>query len=129
MLDFCIDPHGVTALVSYGHSNIQMPVTYEIYGGMIFKKVPPIAGVVGLIINVPVYGFLHWQFGEIAFLNRMAITFVIVILTMLVITLINPATPKEMPVRKEFDMKPSPAVKWLGIAVLVCTLILYMIFW
>jgi SSS family solute:Na+ symporter len=97
--------------------------------GMIFKKVPPVAGVVGLIITVPVYGFLQWQFGDIAFLNRMAITFVVVILTMLIMTLSNPAKPKEMPVRKEFDMKPSPEVKWLGIAVIVCTLILYVIFW
>jgi SSS family solute:Na+ symporter len=97
--------------------------------GMIFKKVPPLAGVVGLILTVPVYGFLQWQFGEIAFLNRMAITFVVVILSMLVMTLSNPTAPKEMPVRKEFDMKPSPSVKWLGIVVIVATLILYVIFW
>jgi len=98
--------------------------------GMIFKKAPAAAGVTGLILTVPVYGFLQWQFGEIAFLNRMAITFGIVLLTMFVITFINPLDkPKEMPVREEFDMKPTAAVKWLGVAVIVATLVLYVIFW
>lgn len=55
--------------------------------GMIFKRAPAIAGVTGLILTVPVYGFLHWQFGEIAFLNRMAITFFVVLLVMLLMTL------------------------------------------
>ncbi|MFB0524195.1 MAG: SLC5 family protein, partial [Phycisphaerae bacterium] len=58
--------------------------------GMIFKKAPPLAGVTGLLITVPVYGLLHWQFGEIAFLNRMAITFGVVLLVMLIITLKKP---------------------------------------
>jgi len=79
---------------------------------MIYKKAPASAGVTGLILTVPVYGFLQWQFGEIAFLNRMAITFVVVLLVMWIMTIINPLPqPKEMPVRKDFDMKPAPLVK------------------
>ena len=43
---------------------------------------------------------------------------------------INPLDkPKEMPVREEFDMKPTPAVKWLGVSVILATLVLYAIFW
>lgn len=98
--------------------------------GMIFKKAPAAAGVTGLILTVPVYGFLHWQFGEIAFLNRMAITFGVVLITMYVITLISPLEkPKIMPVREEFDMKPAASVKWLGASVILATLVLYVIFW
>jgi len=98
--------------------------------GMVFKKAPPMAGVTGLLLTVPVYGFLHWQFGGIAFLNRMAITFGVVLLVMLFITLARPlAEPKVMPVRKEFDMKPTPSVVWLGGLVIVVTLALYVIFW
>jgi len=59
--------------------------------GMIFKKAPAAAGVTGLILTVPVYGFLQWQFGEIAFLNRMAITFAVVLIVMALMTL--QATP------------------------------------
>jgi len=98
--------------------------------GMIFKKAPPAAGVTGLILTVPVYGFLQWQFGEIAFLNRMAITFAVILVTMFVITKLKPlAEPKVMPVREEFDMRPAPSVVWLGGVVIVITLALYVIFW
>ncbi|MHC4571159.1 MAG: solute:sodium symporter family transporter [Planctomycetota bacterium] len=98
--------------------------------GMIFKKAPPAAGVTGLILTVPVYGFLQWQFGEIAFLNRMAITFVVILVVMFVITKLKPLPePKVMPVREDFDMRPAPSVLWLGAAVIIVTLALYVIFW
>ena len=98
--------------------------------GMIFKKAPPAAGVTGLLLSVPVYGFLQWKFGEIAFLNRMAITFVIDLIVMGVITMVAPlAEPKVMPVREEFDMRPTRSVVWLGGLVIAITLVLYAIFW
>ena len=98
--------------------------------GLIFKRAPASAGVTALLVNVPVYGFLHWQFSEIAFLNRMAITFVLILLIMGVITWLNPRKkPLEMPVRKDFDMSPAPSVKWLGITVIIITIALYVIFW
>jgi len=98
--------------------------------GMVFKKAPPMAGVTGLLLTVPVYGFLHWQFGTIAFLNRMAITFGVVLLVMLFITLARPlAEPKMLPVREEFDMRPTPSIVWLGGLVIVVTIALYIIFW
>jgi SSS family solute:Na+ symporter len=98
--------------------------------GLIFKHAPASAGVTALLVNVPVYGFLHWQFSEIAFLNRMAMTFVFILLIMGIITWLNPRkTPLEMPVRKDFDMSPAPSVKWLGIIVIAITITLYIIFW
>ncbi|HZW38084.1 MAG TPA: solute:sodium symporter family transporter [Ignavibacteriaceae bacterium] len=98
--------------------------------GILFKKAPASAGVAALLVCVPVYGFLQLFFGEIAFLNRMAITFVIILLIMTLITLFNPLRePKVLPVRKDFDMTPQPKVLWLGISIVVVTLILYGIFW
>lgn len=98
--------------------------------GMIFKKAPAAAGVAGLILTVPVYGFLHWQFSGIAFLNRMAITFGLIILVMMVITFRRPLVePKVMPVREQFDMKPAGSVVWLGAVVIAVTIVLYVIFW
>ena len=98
--------------------------------GMIFKKAPPLAGVVGLILSMPVYGFLHWQFGDMAFLNRMAITFAVDLTVMGGITIAAPLSePKVLPVREEFDMRPTPSVVWLGAAVIAATLVLYAIFW
>ena len=98
--------------------------------GMIFKRTPALAGIVGLIATVPIYGFLHWQFGEMAFLNRMAITFGADLALMFMILLAKPlAEPRKMPVREDFDMKPTPAVLWLGLAVIAATIVLYIIFW
>jgi len=98
--------------------------------GMIFKRAPAAAGVTGLILTVPIYGFLHWQFGEVAFLNRMAITFVIILIVMGIITKLKPlAEPKVMPVREEFDMRPAPSVVWLGVIVIAITIALYIKFW
>jgi SSS family solute:Na+ symporter len=98
--------------------------------GMVFKRAPALAGVAGLVLTVPVYGFLQWQFGEIAFLNRMAITFAIILLVMYVITLVRPLPePRILPEREDFDMRPTPSVKILGAGVIVATVILYIIFW
>jgi len=98
--------------------------------GMIFKKAPPAAGVTGLLLSVPVYGFLQWQFSNIAFLNRMAITFGVILLVMLIITLVKPLPEaRTMPVREEFDMRRTPSVIWLGAIVIAVTLALYVIFW
>lgn len=98
--------------------------------GLIFKRTPPIAGVAALLLNVPIYGFLLKYFGDIAFLNRMAITFVLLIAIMAVFTIIMPLSqPKVMPERENFDMRPAPSVIWLGIAVIAITITLYIIFW
>ncbi len=98
--------------------------------GMIFKKAPAAAGVIGLILSVPVYGLLQWRFGDMAFLNRMAITFVIDLIAMGLITAVAPLpAPKVMPVREEFDMRPAKSVAWLGGVVIAITLVLYVIFW
>jgi solute:Na+ symporter, SSS family len=99
--------------------------------GLIFKRAPAAAGVAALLLNVPIYGVLHLPaFAHIAFLNKMAITFGGVILAMLVITVIRPLKePVVMPVKEDFDMKPTPAVAWLGGLVILITLSLYVIFW
>lgn len=98
--------------------------------GMLFKKAPAMAGVTGLIITVPIYGFLQWQFGQIAFLNRMAITFIIILIVMYIITLIKPmAEAKKLPEREGFDMRPTPTIAWLGGAIIAATIALYIIFW
>ncbi len=98
--------------------------------GFLMKKAPDFAGVTGLLLNVPVYGFLHLWFGKVAFLNRMAITFVFIMLVLAVLTLIKPREkPIALPVRQGFDMKPAPSVLFLGILVIAATITLYVVFW
>jgi SSS family solute:Na+ symporter len=99
--------------------------------GIIFKRAPPSAAITALILNVPVYGILHLKyFDNIVFLNKMAITFGILILTMAIITILKPLTrPKVLPEGGGIDMKPEAWVVWLGLAVIVATVVLYIIFW
>lgn len=98
--------------------------------GLFVKRTPPAAGIASLLLCVPVYGLLQWQFGEIAFLNRIGITFLLLVAVMAVITLAKPLKePRVMPVKAEFDVRSSPWVKRLGILVIALTLILYIIFW
>lgn len=111
--------------------------------GFIIKRAPAAAGVAALVVNLITYAVLlvffsnyeffanlHLTIYPIAFLNRMAISFGVVILTMIIITIAKPLSePKKLPVREEFDMKPTPSVLWLGALVIIVTVALYIIFW
>jgi len=99
--------------------------------GIIFKRAPPSAAITALILNVPVYGILHLKyFDNIVFLNKMAITFGILILAMAIVTVFKPLRePKVLPSRGGIDMKPAASIVWLGLAVIAVTVALYIIFW
>ncbi|NQT79444.1 MAG: solute:sodium symporter family transporter [Candidatus Aminicenantes bacterium] len=99
--------------------------------GLIFKRAPPSAAITALILNVPVYGILHLKrFDNIVFLNKMAITFGILILAMGIITFFKALPePKILPSKAVVDLKPSSSVVWLGAAVIAVTIALYIIFW
>ena len=85
-LDIIVDILGRTG-------NIYLGVLF----GFIFKHAPASAGVSALLLSVPVYGFLHLYFRNIAFLNRMAAPFIIICIVMAVITYVKPLKePKVM---------------------------------
>jgi SSS family solute:Na+ symporter len=98
--------------------------------GFVIKKAPPSAGVTALLLCVPVYGFLQWQFGEIAFLNRMAITFLIVVGVMSFITwkwpLVKPLVMKK---KNDYSLKPSRRVITLAILIICGVFSLYAVYW
>jgi SSS family solute:Na+ symporter len=98
--------------------------------GLFIKRTPPAAGIASLILTVPVYGALMLFFPDIAFLNRIGINFIFLIIVMAVITLIKPLkVPKVLPVKADFDMRSSPVLKWLCALAIVLTITLYIIFW
>ncbi len=99
--------------------------------GLIFKRAPAPAAIAALVLNVPVYGILHLHaFDHIVFLNKMAITFCILILAMAAVTLLKPLPePKTLPSKGGIDLKPASSVVWLGAAVIVVTVALYILFW
>jgi SSS family solute:Na+ symporter len=107
--------------------------------GMFIKRAPSAVGTVGLVLSPVIYGILLILFGSIpafqrisiypiSFLDRIAIAFVIIVLVLAVMTVIKPLRePKVLPVRAEFDMRSSPAIKWLGAIVIGLTVGLYIL--
>jgi SSS family solute:Na+ symporter len=98
--------------------------------GISVRRAPPSAGVIALLVSAPLYGLLQWQMGAVHFLLRMAITFVLVVAVMLVLTLVRPLDqPRTMPVREDIDMTSSPLVIVCGAAVLVGVVAFFVLFW
>ncbi len=99
--------------------------------GMLFKKCPPAAGVAALVASPVIYGILFFAAADMAFLNRMAVTFALILALMALMTALRPlAAPKVLPVREGFeDIRLTASVRYAGIAVIVVTLVLYAIFW
>jgi SSS family solute:Na+ symporter len=98
--------------------------------GLFVKRTPPAAGITALVLSVPVYGALMWKFGSIAFLNRIGITFAVLLVVMAAITAVRPLkVPRVLPVKEGFDLRSSPAMKWLYALIIVITIALVLIFW
>ncbi|MHC4555913.1 MAG: sodium:solute symporter family transporter [Planctomycetota bacterium] len=102
--------------------------------GLIVRKAPPIAGVVGLLTNIVSYGGMYlagkYKIGpEIQFLNRMAICFALCLVVMAIITKLKPlAKPIEFKQKTDLSLRSSNGAKIAGIVVVVITLVLYFLF-
>ncbi len=110
--------------------------------GFLVPKAPRYFGWVAIVANVFLYGFFKWFGGpllvdnglwfssEMAFLDRMGLCFIIVLIIGAVATVIHPLKePVKMPEIANFDATPSKTAKWGGIGVVLGTLALYAIFW
>lgn len=110
--------------------------------GFLVPRAPRYLGWLGIAANGVLYGFFKffggrllvengwWYASEMAFLDRMGLCFLLVLLLCTICTLVNPLkTPVKMPENPNFDMTPSKGAVTGGIAVIVGTLVLYAIFW
>ena len=98
--------------------------------GVLVHRAPRACGTVGLIINPILYGALKYLAPNIAFLNRMAICFFVILAVLALMTLLKPMPqPVTLPVNVDMDMRTDPRTKIFGVVVVVLTLILYVIFW
>ncbi|MBC2595760.1 sodium/solute symporter [Ruficoccus amylovorans] len=110
--------------------------------GFFSPRTPRYFGAVGIGLNVVAYGSFKWLIGpwmvargwwyadQMAFLDRMAICFFIVILAGLLLTVFRPMrTPIEMPVNHQISLESSKGAKFLGGCVILATIALYVVFW
>ncbi|MBK1883803.1 sodium/solute symporter [Luteolibacter pohnpeiensis] len=98
--------------------------------GFLIPQAPRFLGWLGISINIVLYGTLMWKLPDMAFLNRMAICFVTVLIVLTISTLAKPLDkPVVMPTTDLIVLESSKVAKICGIAVVISTLILYFIFW
>lgn len=99
--------------------------------GFLVPRTPRYMGWVGIMINVVLYGALKWFIApEMAFLNRMAICFGVIVATLGIVTLIKPLkNPVVMPTTDLIALESSKGAKIAGYIVVVATLVLYAVFW
>jgi SSS family solute:Na+ symporter len=98
--------------------------------GVLVHRAPRACGTVGLIINPILYGALKHFAPDIAFLNRMAICFFVILAVLAIMTVLKPLPePVTLPVNEMMDMRTDPRTKIFGVAVVLLTLTLYVIFW
>lgn len=97
--------------------------------GMFSKRAPRFSGMAGILTSPLVYGILQQQFGDIAYLNRMAITFAASLIVMFAMTFIKPLKQDIiMPVNEKMDLRSSEGGKIAGAVILVATAGLYFFF-
>ena len=110
--------------------------------GFFSPRTPRYFGAVGIGLNVFSYGAFKWYLGDllakngwwyadqIAFLDRMAICFFIVMLAGIILTLVKPMkTPVVLPENKEIELESSKGAKIVGGFVVLATIALYAVFW
>ncbi|MBC2602214.1 sodium:solute symporter family transporter [Puniceicoccus vermicola] len=110
--------------------------------GFFSPKTPRYFGAIGIALNVFAYGFFKWVGGpflisrgwwysdQMAFLDRMALCFFIVILAGIALTKWKPMkVPVVLPENEAIELKSSKPAMICGYAVIVATLALYLIFW
>ena len=110
--------------------------------GFFSPRTPRWFGVVGILTNVVAYASFKWWLGpmlvdnglwystQMAFLDRMALCFFLVILVGIIVTLAAPLTkPVELPVNDQICLETSKSAKVVGWVVIILTLLLYWMFW
>ena len=89
-----------------------------------------------MILNPIIYGALHMYVPQLDFLNRMAVTFLSILVILTVIRVIKPRkeayvanTEMTTETGKSFDLTGSKIALVVGILVVLATLALYVYYW
>ena len=97
--------------------------------GLLNRRAAGITGVIGLWANPVLYGVLKYTCPGLDFLNRMAVCFGLVLVIMFVVGLFCKLDqPVEFKSNTTMNLETSKGAKWAGIAVVVATAVLYVIF-
>ncbi|MDQ5979016.1 MAG: solute:Na+ symporter, family [Verrucomicrobiota bacterium] len=110
--------------------------------GFFSPRTPRYFGWLGIVVNAAAYAAFKWVLGpalvargwwfsgEMAFLDRMALCFFLVVAVGVAVTRLHPlVTPVVLPVNDKISLEGSPGAKVAGALVCVATVALYFWFW
>ena len=98
--------------------------------GMVSPRTPPLAAKGAMLLGIPVYGLLLWFLPGVAFLRHMAITFLVVVAYMWIVTALRPlAAARVLPVKEGLSLEPARHAGLLGGLVVAAVAALYLYFW
>lgn len=98
--------------------------------GLFVRKAPAACGIVGLIGSPVIYGLLMFMLPEVAFLNRMAITFGLIYMILLQITVAFPRKEDyDFTQNTDIETRDSKVAKVLGVIVVLTVVFFYIYFW
>ena len=121
--------NSIFTIIQEGQGFISPGILAVFAFGLLVRRAPSIAGVIGLLTNIIAYGALKWMMPEIQFLNRMAICFGLCIVVMGLVTLIRPLDkPVEFQAKTKLDLTSSGGARIAGLIIVGLTLILYFLF-
>jgi len=121
--------NSIFTIIQEGQGFISPGILAVFVFGLVVRKAPPVAGVVGLLTNIVAYGGLKFAVPQVQFLNRMALCFGLCMVVMAIITVFKPlAQPIEFKKNTDLDLKSSNGAKVVGILVVALTLLLYFLF-
>ncbi|MBN1482624.1 sodium:proton symporter [candidate division KSB1 bacterium] len=121
--------NSIFTIIQEGQGFISPGILAVFVFGLVFRKAPPLAGVVGLVTNIGAYGAMKLIAPQVQFLNRMAICFVLCLAVMGVITAMLPLQESvKFEQRGTLSLESSKGALIAGIAVVILTLILYTLF-
>jgi SSS family solute:Na+ symporter len=106
--------------------------------GFFWKRTTSVAALVGTLLTIPASTILkflpEWSngaFPDYPFLDRMTITFVLIVVVMVAISLMKPATnepPRLIPVDRSM-MKVTPGFAIGSVIIVIILIVLYSVFW
>lgn len=97
--------------------------------GMVVGRAPRSCGTVGLLLSPIAYGILKLALPNLAFLDRMAITFFSILVVLGVMSIARPlAEPVTLPMAGKLDLTSSRLAKFFGVIIVMATCCLYVYF-
>mgnify|MGYP001210848306 CR=1 FL=1 len=121
--------NSIFAIIQEGQAYIYSGILAVFLVGLLVRRAPPVTGVVGLVLGPVSFWLLKQLAPGVSFVNRASISFGIVVATMLLITRLRPLPkPVEFVPSARIELVSSRSAKLGGVAVVLATLALYVVF-